>query len=127
MALSGSPSTSIVNASQAAYVSSSDSAHPSAHAAAVVTYTAVAGMYHVIGQIFGSLDATPAAGVNLKVEDVSGTTVFSIDLVAAGPFSFNFSPALQSQAQNTAMIVTIADPGSSVTAKLNCRHWTVQS
>lgn len=127
MALSGSPSTSVVNAAQSAYVSSGDSAHPASNTAAAVTYAALPGFFHVLGQIFGSLDVAPAAGVNLKVEDVSGTTVFSIDLSAAGPFSFTFSPAKQAQAQNTAMIVTLAAGGSGVTGKLNCTHWTVTS
>ncbi len=122
------PSTSIVNASQAAYVSSGDSAHPSSATSAVVTYAAVAGMFHVIYQIFASLDSDPTGAVNLKVEDVSGTTVFSIDIPAAkGVYAFTFSPALQSAAQNTAMIVTLAAPSSGVSGKLNCRHATVQS
>ncbi len=127
MTLSGSPSTSIVNAAQASYCSSTDSAHPSSATAAVVTYAAVTGMYHVIGQVFGSLDADPATPVNLKIEDVSGTTVFSVDIAKGGAFSFTFTPAKQSQASGTAMIVTLAAPSSGVSGKLNCTHWTVAS
>ncbi len=128
MALSGSPSTSVVNASQAAYVSSSDSAHPTSNTAATVTYAAVTGQFHVLGQIIASLDSDPAAAVNLKVEDVSGTTIFSIDLPAAkGVYAITFNPAKQAQASGTAMIITLAAPGSGVTGKVNCTHWTVTS
>ncbi len=128
MASTGSPSTSVVNASQAAYVSSGDSAHPTSNTAAVVTYAAVTGQFHVLHQIIASLDIDPAAAVNLKVEDVSGTTIFSADIPAtAGIYAFTFSPAKQAAASGTAMIITLAAGGSGVTGKLNCTHSTVTS
>ncbi len=128
MPLSGSPTTSIVNASQAAYVSATDSAHPTSNTPAVVTYAATAGEFHVLHQIIASLDIAPAAAVNLKVEDVSGTTIFSVDLpAAAGIYAVTFAPAKQSAAQNTAMIITLAAGGSGVTGKLNCTHSLVMN
>ena len=111
-----------LEASRAA--STSDVHAPSSNTAAVVTYSAAgAGVAHVIGGIAWSYNGTPTGG-NLKVEDGSGTTVFTVDITAAGPGCFMFSRPKKGTA-NTAMIVTLAAGGSGVTGKVSVTsHWT---
>ena len=96
---------------------------PAAHTAAVVTYAAVAGKKHYLYGIAYSYSATPVGG-NVKVEDVSGTTVFTADIAAAGPGQLLFDPPIVSGAANTAMIITLTDGGVAVTGKLSCRQNT---
>lgn len=96
---------------------------PSQATAAVVTYTAAAaGIGHVLGAVYYSYSAAPTGG-NLKVEDGSGTTIFSLDITAAGEKQLTFNPPLRGS-NATAMIVTLASGAGSVVGKLNCRHWT---
>lgn len=97
---------------------------PSSNTAAVITYAAAgAGVSHVISGIAWSYSAAPTAG-NLKVEDGSGTTVFSIDITAAGPGFIPFAAPLKGTA-NTAMIITLAAGGSGVSGKVNSLgKWT---
>lgn len=107
------------------YPASSGNRHyPSSNTAAVVTKAAVPGYAHVVGSVAWSYDAAPTGG-NLKIEDVSGTTVFSIDITAAGPGVFNFFPPLKMAAANTALIVTLAAGGSGVTGKLSVHCTTM--
>jgi hypothetical protein len=94
---------------------------PTSNTAAVVTYAASATSKHVIHAVAWSYNATPTNG-NLKIEDVSGTTIFSVDITAAGPGWFTFAPPIIGAAVNTAMIVTLAAGGSGVTGKVSCRH-----
>lgn len=98
--------------------SSGDVSVPAANTAAVVTYAAVSGRKHIITGIAWSYNAVPTNG-NLKVEDVSGTTVFSMDITAAGPGVITFPQPKCSVAANTAMIVTLAAGGALVTGKLS--------
>lgn len=97
---------------------------PSSNTAAVITYAAGgAGVSHVISGIAWSYSAAPTAG-NLKVEDGSGTTVFSVDITAAGPGFIPFAAPLKGTA-NTAMILTLAAGGSGVSGKVNALgKWT---
>lgn len=97
---------------------------PSSNTAAVITYAAAgAGISHVISGIAWSYSGAPTAG-NLKVEDGSGTTVFSVDITAAGPGFIPFSTPLKGTA-NTAMIITLAAGGSGVSGKVNALgKWT---
>ena len=74
----------------------------------------------MLDSIQWSYSGSPTSG-NLKVEDGSGTTVFSIDVTAAGPGFFAFAPALAGRA-NTALIVTLAAGGSGVSGKVNAGH-----
>lgn len=91
---------------------------PSSNTAAVITYAAGgAGVSHTISAIAWSYSAAPTAG-NLKIEDGSGTTVFSVDVTAAGPGFIPFARPLKGTA-NTAMIVTLAAGGSGVSGKAN--------
>lgn len=99
---------------------------PSAATAAVVTYAAVAGQYHVIRGIAYSYDSTPTGG-NLKVEDVSGTSVFSIDVPVAGAAVIQFPIPLRSSIVNTALIVTLASGAGSVVGKVNVLGHTTES
>src|SRR4051794_18599647 len=93
--------------------SSSDVHAPASNTAAVVTYAAVSDRQHAITGIAWSYDGAPTGG-NLKIEDGSGTTVFSIDITAGGPGVLYFDPAKHG-AKNTALIVTLAAGGSGVT------------
>lgn len=96
---------------------------PAANTAAVVTYAATAGVSHVIKGIAYSYSAAPTGG-NLKVEDGSGTVVFSMDITAAGPGFIPFDAAKKGTV-NTAMIVTLAAGGVGVTGKVSVLgHWT---
>ncbi len=91
---------------------------PTANTAAVITYAAAgAGVSHVISGLAWSYNATPTSG-NLKVEDGSGTTVFSVDITSAGPGFIPFQAPLKGTA-NTAMIVTLTAGGSGVTGKIS--------
>lgn len=109
---------------QSRAASSSDVHAPASNTAAVVTYAAAgSGVAHVIGGVAWSYNAVPTGG-NLKIEDGSGTTVFTVDITAAGPGFFIF-PRPKKGAANTAMIITLASGGSGVTGKVSVSsHWT---
>lgn len=99
---------------------------PAAATAAVVTKAAVSGKYHVIRRIDYSYSATPTGG-NLKIEDVSGTVVFSIDIPAAGPGFVDFGEeGIRGAAVNTAMIVTLASGAGAVVGKVNITKYSLQ-
>lgn len=96
---------------------------PSSNTAAVVTYAATAGAAHVVSGIGWSYSGSPTAG-NLKIEDGSGNTVFSLDITAGGPGFLPFDPHKRGTV-NTAMIVTLAAGGSGVSGKVSVLgHWT---
>jgi hypothetical protein len=105
---------------QAVQRTTSDVHAPSSNTAAVLTYSAVSDRRHVLDSVQWSYSGSPTSG-NLKVEDGAGTTVYSVDVTAAGPGFFNFEPALAGRA-NTAMIVTLAAGGSGVSGKVNAGH-----
>lgn len=99
-------------------MSTSDIALPGANLAATITYAAGgAGVYHAIGGVAWSYNATPTGG-NLVIQDGSGNTIFSIDITAAGPGAVNFNPPKRGSA-NTALIVNLAAGGVSVTGKVS--------
>lgn len=102
--------------------STADTDAPAANTAAVITYAASTGFKHAIGNVHLSYDGAPTGG-NLKIEDGSGTTVFSVDVTAAGPDSINFDPPLMGS-EGTALIITLAAGGAGVTGKVNAQHWT---
>ena len=97
---------------------------PAAATAAVVTYAANATQKHVISGIAWSYVGGLPVGGNLKVEDVSGTTVFSMDISDQGAGVIVFPKPKKSAAINTAMIITLASGGAGITGKLSIlSHW----
>jgi hypothetical protein len=105
---------------QAIQRTTSDVHAPSSNTAAVLNYAAVSDRRHVLDGLQWSYSGTPTAG-NLKVEDGAGTTVFSLDVTAAGPGFIPFEPALAGRT-NTALIVTLAAGGAGVSGKVNAGH-----
>jgi hypothetical protein len=97
---------------------------PAANTAAVVTYAAIAGLRHVVtGIAWSYVGGTPTGG-NIKIEDVAGTVVFSLDIDKSGPGSFEFPIPKKSAAVNTAMIITLAAGGAGITGKISVEnHW----
>lgn len=100
-----------------------DNAAPADNVAAVVTYAAVAGKKHYLYGIYWSYDTVLTVIGTIKVEDVSGTTVFGpLPIPSMGPDSYLFDLPIVSSAVNTAMIVTLATGGATVQGVLSCRH-----
>lgn len=102
--------------------STGDVSTPSANSTATLNYAAAAGAAHCLGQVAWSYSGTPTGG-NLKIEDGSGNTVFSMDITAGGPGSIVFGPPKRGSA-NTALIISLAAGGSGVSGKLSATHWT---
>lgn len=102
--------------------STADVHAPAGATAAVLTYAAVTGKRHIISQVIWSYDTAPTGGA-LTIQDVSGTTIFSINISAAGPGFITFDPPICGAANNTAMIVTLASGAGAVVGKVNARHW----
>lgn len=100
-----------------------DVSAPAADTAAVVTYNAVADAQHVISGIAWGYNAVPTGG-SLTVEDGAGTTVFSMPITADGAGFIPFDPPKRGTI-NTALIITLAAGGASVTGTLSILgHWT---
>lgn len=105
--------------------SSSDVHEPASNTAAVVTYAAAAGVRQVITGAAWSYSGGDPTGGNLKIEDVSGTTVFSMDITSQGAGLIAFPQPKKSAAVNTALIITLAAGGGGVTGKVSIlNHWT---
>ena len=85
--------------------------------AATRTVTAVPNVIHEIDGIYWSYDASPTAG-NLTVASPSGTTIFELDITAAGPGSVLFPSGLRG-AESQAVIVTLAAGDTDVDGLLN--------
>ena len=103
-----------------ARASTNDVNAPASNTAAVITYSANAISAHYIEGLYWSYSGAPAAG-NLKIEDGSGTTVFSLDITAAGP---GFLPLEKLGTPNTAMIITLAAGGVGISGKVCIgQHW----
>lgn len=98
-----------------------DKSLPAANTAAALTFAAVAGQKHHLVYVAWSYSAAPTGG-KLTVEDGVGTTVFEVDVTAGGPGSLALPPIIGSV--NTALVVTLAAGGASVTGKLNCFKFT---
>ena len=99
---------------------------PAVNTAAVVTYGAAANAVHAITGVAWSYDGGIPVGGNLLIEDVAGTTVFSIDITEEGPGFFIFPNPKRSAVVNTAMIITLAAGGAGITGKLSIlNHWQV--
>lgn len=92
---------------------------PAANTAAVITYTAAAGIEHVIDGIAWSYSGAPTGG-NLKVQD-GATTVFSMDITAGG---HGYIPVRKRGTANTNLVITLAAGGEGVSGKVNVlAHW----
>lgn len=108
----------IIDSLGAVACSASDVNTPAANTAAVVTYAAQPNLRHVVTGLAWSYSAAPTNG-NLKIEDILGTTVFSIDITAAGAGVIVFPQPKKSATANTAMIITLAAGGGAVVGKLS--------
>lgn len=99
---------------------------PAANTAAVVTYAATASVKHVItGIAYSYTGSGTLAGGNLKVEDVSGTTVFTMNIQDKKEGVLVFPRPLRAAAVNTALIVTLAAGGANVSGTVSVlNHWT---
>lgn len=97
-----------------------DTATSTAAAAVSITYAAVVGMSHVVHGLIVSYSSGTATG-ELKIEDGSGTTVFSVVLPAAGIYTIPLDTPLCGS-KNTALVITLAAGGSGVIGKLNAQH-----
>lgn len=96
---------------------------PAADTAAVITKSAPTGTnVNVLGGVFWSYDADPTGG-NLKIENGSGTTVFSIDITTGGAGFFPFDPPMKGDVE-TALIITLAAGGGAVSGKVSVNAWT---
>jgi hypothetical protein len=105
-------------------VSTSDVHAPASNTAAVLTYAAGgAGVSHVIDTVAWSYSGGDPTGGNLKIENGSGQTIFSVDITSQGPGFFPF-PRPKKGTANTALIITLAAGGSGITGKINANHWT---
>ncbi len=107
-------------------VATTDVHAPSSNTAAVITYAATTAKSHVLTGIVWSYSGTPTAG-NLKIENGSGTTVFSIDITGGGPGVIYFDP-FKAGSINTAMIITLAAGGSGISGKVSViGHYTTNA
>ena len=97
---------------------------PAANTAAIVTYAADATKKHVITGVAWSYAGGTPVGGNLKIEDVVGTVIFTVDIDKSGPGGFEFPRPKIGAAANTAMVVTLAAGGAGVTGKVSVEnHW----
>ena len=104
-------------------VGAGDKATAAVNTAVVITYAAKQYGRHALASINLSYNAAPTGG-NVKVEDGAGTTVFELDITAAGPCSIMFNnPMVLSE--NKAMLITLAAAGAAVTGKLNVQHYVM--
>lgn len=102
------------------------SAVSGAGAAVSITLAADANVPNIIGRIFYSYTAAPTGG-QLTIQDVSGTTVFQMAIVAGGPgvFDFEFMPPCNAVA-NSQLIVTLAGGGGSIVGSLYVQAYKQQ-
>ncbi len=90
---------------------------PAANLAATITYAAAgAGRAHVLHQLDASYSAAPTGG-RLTVQN-GATTIFDVDINAAGPQRFVFDPPILGSA-NSALTITLAAGGTGISGKLN--------
>jgi hypothetical protein len=106
----------------------SDNNTPAANTNAVITLAAPgAGKVNVISGVAWSYSGNPTGG-RLKIEDVSGTIVFDIDIITGGPGFIPFVPPKKNAAANTALIITLFAGGGTIQGKVNVLGaWTESS
>lgn len=90
---------------------------PAANTAAVLTYAADPTHQHEFDEIVWSYNAAPTGG-RVTITD-GGTTVFDMDITAAGPGEIGLRRPLRG-AVNSTLVITLAAGGAAATGKLNC-------
>ena len=95
---------------------------PAANTAGVINFPMAAGVKHVIGGVAWSYDAAPTGGLLTIVAE--GVAIFEVDITAAGPGFFPFSPGLAAR-RNFGMTITLAAGGAGIRGRLNVlSYWT---
>lgn len=96
---------------------------PATNTNAVVTYSAVSSQSHCISGVAFSYSGGTPTNANLKIEDGSGNTVFSVDVTSSGVGFIPFFPFLRGSV-NTALIITLSAGGAGISGKLSVlNHW----
>lgn len=95
---------------------------PSAATPAVVTLSAVSGVYRVIRAVIWSYNATPTGG-RITITD-GGATKWDFDITASGP---GMMPLEHVFSENSAVVVTLASGGGAVTGKLTVVHYQLKA
>lgn len=96
---------------------------PAVNTAAVVTYTADATHKHIISGVAWSYSGGIPVGGRLTITD-GGVTIFDTDITDSGCGSFEFPRPKIGAAVNSALVITLAAAGASVTGKLSIEnHW----
>jgi hypothetical protein len=93
---------------------------PADNTAAVITYTGIAAVYHVIGQISWGYDADPTGGL-LTIENSTGI-VFTLPITKGGPGQFTFNPPITTGVAAD-LKITLAAAGGTVQGYVNATHW----
>ena len=92
--------------------------HPAANTAAVVTIAYAAGRRVKVSGIAWSYDGSPAAATTLSAA-IDGSTVWGVDIVAAGPGDVTFAPPIDFTPATTSVVFTLPAGGAGVSGKLN--------
>ncbi len=103
-------------------VSTDDIHEPASNTTAVITYSAVASIQHIISDVFFSYSDDPTGG-GLTIED-GANTIFSIGIAHGGAGFIPLIPPKKGTA-NTNLVITLAAGGAGITGKLSVTHWTV--
>lgn len=91
---------------------------PSTNTAATVTFDGVDRVVHQLDSIQWSYVGGSLSGGNIKVDSPSGTTIWELDVAAAGPNSVVFRNGLRG-AEGQAIVVTLAAGGADVQGIVN--------
>lgn len=95
---------------------------PSAATAAVLSYSASAGVAHGVFDITWSYSAAPTGG-RLTMADGSDT-ILDIDITSAGPGQVRFDKGRRGHS-GRAMTITLASGAGAVVGKLNASHYVI--
>lgn len=88
--------------------------------AAAVTVAADTDEFWVVDRIDWSYDAAPTGGLLTIAYGTSPTTVWQVDITAAGPGFVNFDRGLHNAAtKNEQLVVTLAAGGAGIGGELN--------
>ena len=92
---------------------------PAVNTAAIITLAAASGVRHVVDKVFGGYDATPAGGsLTIAVTQNGSAVSMVMPITAGGGLFIPFDPPLQGD-DNTAITITLAAGGATVTGKVN--------
>ena len=101
-------------------VAATDTHAPADNTAAVLDYTGVMAVAHVIGQITWSYDADPTGGL-ITIEN-STTVVFQAPITKGGPGQLTFNPPISTGTAQD-LTITLAAGGGTVQGTLSATHW----